>query len=178
MARLRPFILLAVVASVGLSACSSKKVGGMMNLRASGAGPDEFAILPTKPLTMPKSYQTLPTPTPGGENLTDPTPRADAVAALGGNPKYLKAKGIARGDQGIIAVASRYGVSGNIRSVLATEDLEFRRKHRGKLLERLFGTTVYFSAYQPMTLDRYAELKRIRRAGLRAPAAPPDQSKK
>jgi len=175
MSGLRPLILLALAAVIGLSACS-KKAGGMMNLRSSGAGPDEFSILPTKPLTMPKSYSALPDPTPGGSNLVDPTPRADAIAALGGNPKYLNSGGVARADQGVVSTVSRYGVSGNIRTVLAQEDLEFRKKHRGKLLERLFHTTVYFSAYKPMTLDRYAELKRMRRAGVRTPAAPPSTS--
>jgi len=174
---LRPISLLALAAVIGVSACARKE-GGMMNLRSSGAGPDEFAILPTKPLTQPKNYKVLPAPTPGGANLTDPTPRADAVVAMGGNPKYLTAAGVSRGDQGVIATASRYGVSGNIRDVLAREDKEFRKKHRGKLLERLFGVTVYFSAYQPMTLDRYGELERMRRAGVRTVAAPPDTRKK
>jgi len=177
MSGFRPLLLLAVAAVIGVSGCANKD-GSMMNLRSTGAGPDEFAILPTKPLTMPKDFTALPTPTPGSENLTDPTPRADAVAALGGNPKYLRANGIARGDKGIVATATRYGVSSNIREVLASEDTEFRKKHRGKFLERLFGTTVYFSAYRPMTLDRYAELRRMRRAGIRNVAAPPDTRKK
>lgn len=165
-------ILLVLSAVVALSACSRKE-GGMMNLRSSG-GPDEFAILPTKPLTMPKDLTELPPPTLGGSNLTDPTPKADAVAALGGNPKYLTADGIQRGDEGIVATASRYGVNGNIRTALADEDREFRKKHRGRLLERLFGVTVYFGAYEKQSLDRYSELQRMRRSGIRTPAAPPD----
>lgn len=177
MAGLKPFVVLAFAAAVGLSACSNK-VGGMMNLRASGAGPDAFAVLPTKPLVMPANYTSLPVPTPGGENLTDPTPRANAVVALGGNPKYLKSGTIPSADRALIAAVSRYGVAKNIRSTLARADLEFRKKHRGKLLERLFGNTVYFSAYKPMTLNRYAELKVLRKAGIRTPAAPPDTAKK
>jgi len=173
MPKVRPILLLALVAVVALSACA-KKQHSMLNLRSSGVGPDEFAILPTKPLTMPKSYAALPEPTPGGTNSADPTPRQDAVAALGGNPKYLTRAGIPASDRGIISVASRYGSSGNIRGVLAAEDKTFRSKHRGKLLERMFGTTVYFSAYAPQTLDHYAELHRLRGLGIRTPAAPPN----
>jgi len=173
MAKVKPIIVLALAASVVLSACGQKD-GKMMNLRSGGSGPDEFAILPTKELTTPGSYTDLPEPTPGAANLTDPTPRQDAVAALGGNPKILTRAGIPRGDQGMISAVSRYGVSSNIRSVLAEEDKEFRSKNRGRLLERLFGVTVYFSAYEPQELDRYAELKRMRRSGIRTPAAPPN----
>ena len=166
-------VLLALAAMLALSACA-RKDRGLMNLRATGRGPDEFAILPTKPLQQPKSYAELPPPTPGGSNLTDPTPRADATAALGGKPKLLTRDGVPRADQGIISAATRYGVASDIREVLAAEDKEFRRKNRGRLLERLFGVTVYFSAYEPQELDRYAELARLRRAGIRTPAAPPD----
>lgn len=168
----KPLILLALAAIVGLSGCANK--GNMMNLRASGRGPDEFAILPTKPLVAPTDYASLPEPTPGGSNISDPTPIQDATAALGGNPKLLTKTGVARGDVGFIQAASRYGVSGNIRAALAEEDREFRSKNRGKVLERIFGVTVYFSAYEKQTLDRHAELRRLRRAGVRTPAAPPE----
>ncbi len=170
---LKPLILLALAGTIGLSACA-KKDQGMMKLRATGRGPDEFAILPTKPLVQPKIYTELPAPTPGGTNITDPTPRQDAVVALGGNPKYLTRSGIARRDQGLVTAASRYGVAGNIRAELAAEDTVFRSKNRGKFLERLLGVTVYFGAYKNQTLDRYAELKRLRKAGVRTPAAPPE----
>lgn len=176
MVKLKPIVMLALAAAVGLSACG-KKDGGMMNLRSTGAGPDEFSILPTKPLTQPKSYDQLPEPTPGGSNATDPTPRLDAVAALGGNPKNLTRNGVPRADQGLVNVVSRYGVSSNIRTVLADEDLEFRSNNRGRLLERLMNVTVYYGAYAPQTLDRHAELKRLRRLGIRTPAAPPAPTK-
>ena len=176
MRSVNPVILLAVMAVLGASGCTNKE-GGLMNLRSSSHGPDEFAILPSQPLTQPKSYTTLPEPTPGSANLTDPTPLVDASVVLGGSRKKILRAGIPRADQGLVNVVSRYGVSGNIRSVLAAEDRQFRDKHRGKVLERLFGTTVYFSAYEPQTLDRYAELKRLRRLGYRTAAAPPPKTK-
>jgi hypothetical protein len=172
MSRVKPLILLALAATVTLSACSRKE-GTLMNLRSPSRGPDEFAILPTKSLEMPKDVVTLPDPTPGGSNRTDPTPRADAIKALGGNPRALTTAGIPAGDAAIVNTASRYGVSGDIRAVLAEEDREFRSKNRGKLLERLFRVTVYFNVYDDQALDRDAELRRMRRAGVRTPAAPP-----
>ena len=168
----KPVLLLAVAASVVLSGCASQS-SDMLNLRASGRGPDEFSILPTKPLTLPKNYSALPAPTPGSGSLTDPNPQADAVVALGGNARYLSSTGIPASDKAIVSMASRYGVSSDIRTVLASEDAEFRKKNRGKILERMVGLTVYFRAYKKQTLDNYAELERLRRHGIRTPAAPP-----
>ena len=119
----KAMIVLALAASVALSACM-REPGGMMNLRASAAGPDEFAILPTRPLTMPSDYAALPEPTPGGSNRTDPTPIADATKALGGNPKRLAETGrIPAGDGAMVTAASRYGVNADIRGALAEEEV-------------------------------------------------------
>ena len=71
--------------------------------------------------------------------------------------------------------AGRFGTAGDIRQVLATEDLEYRRKHDGRLLERLFNVNVYFKAYAPMSLDQYLELQRWRKAGVRTVGAPPEE---
>ncbi|PIE16624.1 MAG: pyruvate/2-oxoglutarate dehydrogenase complex, dihydrolipoamide acyltransferase (E2) component [Rhodobacterales bacterium] len=168
--------VVALIALGVLSACGGKD-RPLMNIQASSDGPDEFAILPGKPLQSPDFAAPLPAPTPGGSNLTDPTPKADAVAALGGKPGRLALSGpghIGRGDGGLVSYASRFGASGNIRRVLATEDRVFRSKNRGKLLERWFNNTVYFSAYEPMSLDQHRELARFRRLGVKTPSAPPD----
>lgn len=157
-----------------LSACGGgDKEPRLMHLRSATQGPDEFAILPTKPLQMPEDLAALPAPTPGGINLTDPTPEADAVAALGGNPARLKAGGIPASDSALVAQVARFGTSANIREQLAAEDLEYRRANDGRLLERLFSVNVYYNAYEPMSLDQEAELERWRKLGLRTPAAPP-----
>ncbi len=176
MTTLKPFIILVLAAGVVLSACDRKN-SKLMNLRASGYGPDEFAILPTKPLEAPKNFATLPDPTPGGTNLADVHPAEEAAAALGGSAKAVNRTGIPASDSGVIAVATRYGVAQDIRATLAADDQVYRSKHRGKLLERLFGNTVYFNAYEPLSLDRYAELLRLRRAGVKTPAAPPEPKK-
>ena len=83
----RGALVIAAVAILTLSACSnSEGVPELMNVGQPGAGPDEFAILPTKPIVIPENLAELPAPTPGGANLTDPTPNADAIVALGGRP--------------------------------------------------------------------------------------------
>lgn len=165
-------ILLGAV--ILLSACNRDRVPELMNIRSNTAGPDEFGILPTKPLQTPADYASLPEPTLGGANLTDPTPHGDAIAALGGNPALLAQTGVARADQGLLAQTTRYGVAGGIREQLAAEDLAYRKNNRGKVLERLFNVNLYYRAYEAQALDQYRELDRFRRAGVRTPAVPPN----
>lgn len=154
-----------------LSACSSGKPE-LMNIRSTTNGPDEFSILPPKPLELPETFATLPTPTPGGFSRTDPTPNEDAIIALGGTPG---GPGIPAGDAALLGYTSRYGTAGNIRSTLAQEDLAFRTDNQGRILERLFNVNVYFRAYRDFALDQYAELERFRAAGAGNPSAPPAQ---
>ncbi|WP_151720260.1 DUF3035 domain-containing protein [Gemmobacter serpentinus] len=165
--RANPRAYLAAALMLALAACGGSDEPQLMNLRSTGDGPDEFAILPPKPLQMPPNLQALPTPTPGGSNITDPTPLADAVVALGGKP------GAGSNDAALVAYATRNGVAAGIRQTLAAEDLEFRRKNDGRLLERIFDVNVYYRAYAPMSLDQHAELERWRRAGAGNPSAPP-----
>lgn len=161
--------VIALAAMLVLSACA----GGdpeLMNL-TSGEGPDEFGIVPPKPLAMPEDLAALPTPTPGGANLTDRDPEAEAVLALGGKPGA--SVGIPSGDSALYAHAARYGVESGIRTTLASEDLEWRRDNNGRILERLFNVNVYYKAYSDQSLDQQSELARWRALGLRTPSAPP-----
>lgn len=152
-----------------LAACSSDP--HLMSVRSDT--PDEFSVVPSKPLNMPPDLNMLPAPTPGGGNLTDPTPDADAVAALGGNPGQLAAQGIGAADGALINYASRNGRQADIRAQLAQEDVEWRSHHSRRLLETLARTNVYMRAYKPMMLDSGAELQRWRHAGAQTPSAPP-----
>lgn len=167
---MRRAIMLGAVLALG--ACARGEPD-LINFRATDQGPDEFGILPGKPLVLeqlPQDVAALPPPTPGGSNLTDPTPEADAYAALGGSA--AAAGGPA--DGGIVNYATRNGVEPNIRAELAADDLRYRQRRPGLFLERLFGVNTYFDAYAPQSLDQYGELERIRRAGIRNPAAPPE----
>jgi hypothetical protein len=163
---------IAIVAMLGLAACGNRdKQPELMNIKAT-EGPDEFGIVPPKPLEMPESLVELPEPTPGGQNRTDPRPEDDAAIALGGKPQPV-AGGIPSSDAALYAHAGRFGTEAGIRQTLASEDLEWRRDNNGRILERIFNVNVYFKAYRKFWLDQHAELERWRAAGARTPAAPP-----
>lgn len=154
---------------VALAACSQGD-GGLMNIRNTEAGPDEFGVLPTRPLEIPSDLSSLPPPTPGAANRTDPQPQADAIAALGGNVNAGVPPAQA---QDLLGHVARFGAEGDIRAVLAQEDEAFRSRNRGRILERAFNTNQYFAAYRSMSLNQFRELERLRRAGVRTPTAPP-----
>ncbi|MBK6466118.1 MAG: DUF3035 domain-containing protein [Rhodobacter sp.] len=163
---------IAVLAMLGLAACGNRdKPPELMNIR-SGNGPDEFGILPPKPLEMPESLAELPDPTPGGDNRTDPRPFDDASIALGGKPQ-ASAGGVPASDGALYSHAGRFGVESGIRQTLAGEDLKWRRDNNGRILERLFNVNVYFKAYRKQWLDQHAELDRWRAKGVKTPSAPP-----
>ena len=160
-------VLVAVIAVAG---CSRGDGPSLLNLDTETETPDEFAILPTKPLQTPDNLASLPAPTPGGTNRADPTPEADAIAALGGRPEVLN-----RGpeDAGLLTYAARFGSDLGIRQELAREDAAFRRDNYGRLLERSFNGNVYFEAYEDLQLDQRREMERYRAEGVRTHAAPP-----
>lgn len=159
---------LALLAALILAGCDRSEPT-LFNIRSEDRTPDEFAILPSKPLEQPEDLTVLPPPTLGGLNRTDRLPRAEAIVALGGNPNAG-----AGADSALVATTSRYGVQGGIREQLAAEDLDFRRANDGRLLERAFNVNVYYRAYRSQSLDQYSELERLRQAGIRTVAAPPD----
>lgn len=155
-----------------LTACASRGEP-LMNLKQDGAGPDEFGIVPNKPLETPKDLTFLPDPTLGGSNRVDQTPRRDAVAALGGRTGLLDSNRIQVGEQAIVTVASRFGVNPDIRRQLAAEDEAFRKDALILPLERLFKVNVYLKSYESQSLDEQRELLRLRQLGIRTPTSPP-----
>ena len=167
---LRRAALLAL--GLALAACARGEPN-LMRIDRGGPSPDEFAIVPGKPIEIPDTLSTLPPPAPPGSgSRADPTPERDAVAALGGDPARMVPDGQAPAS-GLLASAGRFGTDGNIRAELAAEDAEFRRRNRGRLLERLAGVTTYFDAYSRSELNQHAEQERVRRAGVRSSGAPP-----
>lgn len=162
--------IIALSAMLALVACGTGGAPQLMNLR-TGEGPDEFGIVPPKPLAMPESLSELPEPTPGGANRTDRVPEDEAAVALGGRPGA--AGGIPAGDGALYAHAARFGLESGIRATLASEDLQWRRDNNGRILERLFNVNVYYKAYRKQRLDQQAELQRWRQLGIRTPSAPP-----
>lgn len=159
--------------SLLLAACSGDK--GVRHLSSNGDGPDEFRILPAKPLSEPPNYSYLPPPTPGQSNITDLDPVGDAVAALGGSRKATKKTTIPGGDSSLVNYSGRLGRTQDIRTTLAAEDADFR-KRRGRFTNiRISKQDRYNEIYEKHHLDQYAEQSRWRRAGITTPAAPPSQ---
>jgi len=167
---MRQAILAIGVMACVLSACTAADPD-LLTVRTDD--PDEFAIVPTKPLQQPEDFASLPQPTPGGRNLVDPTPEADAAAALGGNVAVLNRPS---SDGALVSYVGRYGITPNIRGELAASDLAFRQRNPGRILERAFSVTTYYRAYRPQSLDQHAEIERFRAAGVRTPAAPPEEA--
>lgn len=166
-----PFGVIFLASAVALSGCSD---GGLRELKKPGTGPDEFLILPSKPLSEPESYSALPTPTPGGANITDPNPNADAVAALGGSPDRLIAGGaVPTQDLALVTSSGRYGVEPGIRQTLAEDDAKFRKRENRTARFKLFNVDRYGDAYKRQQLDPHAVNERFRRAGVATPSAPP-----
>lgn len=162
--------IIAAAAMLMLAGCAGGDGPQLMNLR-TGQGPDEFAIVPPKPLEMPESLAELPEPTPSGSNRADAQPFDDAILALGGKPSA--GGGIPTGDAALYSHAARFGVEAGIRATLAAEDLDWRRDNKGRILEQLFNVNVYYKAYRTQRLDQQAELARWRALGVRTPSAPP-----
>ena len=164
-------LALAAALSGALAGCARDGPPDLVRLRSEG--PDEFAILPHEPLEPPPSLNVLPPPAPGGTSRADPTPLADATVALGGRPGARAA--VPARDGAVVAYAGRGGVAPGVRTTLAAEDLAARESGSPRLLERLFGVNTYTGVYERQALDQHAELERLRRAGIRTPAAPPEE---
>ena len=165
---------LIIVLALGLSGCAGGRPG-MLNLRGDKQGPDEFSVLPGKPLQSPDDLTNLPAPTPGGTNLTDPTPNADAIAALGGNAAALTRSNIPASDGALVNHVTRYGVLSGIREELAAAD-ETLRKGRGFFPTfGNLGNARYYRIYRKDALDQAKELERLRAFGIKTPSAPPQE---
>lgn len=173
---MRNRIAILILAAMGLSACAGyERDITLRDVRSATPGPDEFSILPSKPLQAPPSLTELPPPTPGAANLTDQNPMADGLVALGGKPERLQDNGVPRGDGALVAHASRSGVDPNVRQDLAAEDEDFRRRKSRFTRIRLVRQDLYNKVYKRETLNARREWNRYRRAGVRTPTAPPPQ---
>ncbi len=138
--------ILATLAVVGLLAACAGGEPDLLTLSDAEPGPDEFGIVPNRPLEQPRDLAELPVPTPGGANRSDLDPLGDATRALGGTPGGATAP--VQGEA-LIAATGRYGTDPAIRSELAAQDRAFREANRGPGAE---------PALQPVDL-----LRRLRR---------------
>ena len=159
-----------IVAAVGLAGCSD----GLRDLRSNDEGPEEFDVLPVKPLSPPTDYSSLPTPTPGGRNLVDPTPNLDAVVALGGTASAATTTSVSTSDTALLAQTRRYGVDSSVRGTLAEADEKFRTRQNRFSRFKLFPVDRDQQAYRREALDPFEEAERYRRAGFGTPTSPPE----
>ncbi|SLN68240.1 hypothetical protein AQS8620_03208 [Aquimixticola soesokkakensis] len=137
-----------------------------LDLTTRSAGPDAFAIVPFKPLEEPANYAALPVPTPGGSNRADQTPKADAIAALGGRGAPVTGNGA------LLAQTGRYGITPSIRAELAAADLRFRRFHDGNFISRMIARNQYEKAYRRYGINPWDESERLAALGIVTPMAP------
>ncbi|MDF1856675.1 DUF3035 domain-containing protein [Pseudooceanicola sp.] len=172
---MKPLRLLILLCLPALAACSGSDRERDISMRSfqNVGGPEEFAILPSRPLEKPTSYASLPEPTPGGGNRADLTPKKDAVAALGGRASALDPSGVPSSEGALVNYASRQGRDPAIRATLAKEDEDFRSRQSRFTKIRLFKVDRYYHAYRREILDPQTIANRYRRAGAPTPTAPP-----
>jgi len=163
-------MIFSVLAMVLLAACGNTD-RPLRDMRTTDGGPDEFSINPAAPLELPETLA-LVTPTPGGTNLADPTPKADAIAALGGNRAAQFAGGIPANDSILVAQVARYGVNADIRAELAERDAALRQRKKLSNVFNPLRRDRYFVLYARQALDADAELARLAALGIRVPNAP------
>ena len=150
-----------------LSACSSDDAR-LRDLYDVGTGPEEFAVLPSKPLTIPSNLNNLPVPDLAAGNLADPTPKLDLIEMLGGS--IDNSISIPEKDKNLLKYVSRAGVDANIREELAEEDRKFLRRMGVLTSVKLFRVDRYNQIYRKMTLSAPKELERWRSLGVRTPS--------
>ena len=151
-----------------LAGCGEGGLAGGLRSAGVGATPDEFMVLPTKPLELPENLaaRPLPPPTTGSANRVDQNPRAEALAGLTGRPGAATANGA--------ALVARVGPGApGIRATLAAEDATYRSQNRGRFFERMFSRDQEALTYRDMTLNAGAEFELLRSQGVRQPPAPP-----
>ncbi len=144
------FACLTITGTVsGCSGAGNADNRGLLERLSDRGGPDEFGVVPQKPLEAPTDFSTLPTP--GGSNLADLTPNADVVVAMtGSGPRDAGAQA---GDAALVA------------AILA---------RAGTAPDDGFGFFALFGGRSDL-LDAQAELQRLRALGVRTPTAPPAQ---
>ncbi len=163
----RTLALILMITLVG--ACSNQ---GLVQIRSTTAGPDEFMVEPKAELETPDNFSNLPPPSPGQGNRADIDPMAEMVTELGGRPSDPNGP-IPASDGALVTAASRYGVSPDIRASLAAEDADFRSRQSRFTQFQLFPENLYNDVYRNQALDARATADAWRRSGARTPSYPP-----
>ncbi len=165
--------IVAVIAALMLVSGCGNNQGGFFGRE----GPNEFSVVPTerlkRPEVLPQQVAELPRPAPGSANRVDMSPVSDITSALGGTNRGQGGIEVPASDRHFVNAAARLGSDADIRRELSAADRAFRNEHRARPLEIALGTNIYYRIYADVTLDAYAELGRLRNAGVITPVAPP-----
>jgi hypothetical protein len=132
--------------------------------------PDEFIVLPRKPLTMPQTIA-LAEPSPGAPSRVEPTPLADARAALG--RQSPQDGGPSAAEQALIAAVGADAADPAVREALTTDGArDLSDSPYG--LEADFGVELTsITRGEPLTREEQeAEAARLRAQGLTVPNTP------
>ncbi len=156
---------------ISLAACGRNQGNGqpLINLRQSAVAPDEFLVVPQKPLETPSDLSQLPQPLPGTTDRVTIDFEADLLTALGGRPSSGGA--VPAADAALVNLVRTGGVTPDIRDVLRAEDQAYRDARKGRLA-RLEKNRLAATLYDPFLLDPLAEAVRLRALGVKIPAVP------
>ncbi len=156
----------------GLSACNRDGNNGrpLLNLRQSAIAPDEFLVVPQKPLETAVDASVLPKPVPGAESRVTIDFEDNLMAALGGR---MRSSGRVPASEAALVSAARSngGTTANIRDIMRDEDQAFREARSGKI-DRLAKKRMAVTVYDQMLLDPEAEVLRLQAMGVKTPAIP------
>ena len=147
--------IITTVALVGaLAGCDNSQgigrfIAGEPN---ADSGPDEFGIVPTKPLELPDDFAALPEPTPAGATLRIHTQRKTPSQRSVAGQNGLIARALAQEKPRCWLRLNAMARLRIFRTVLAEEDKEFRKQNGPKLLERWFNVNTYLKSYDDETL--------------------------
>ena len=134
---------------------------------ASRGTPDEFMVLPTRPLEMPQNLAALPPPTPGAVNRVDYRPHTEAVAGLTGRPGPAGSGGARAGRRGRPARPGDPHRSSPRRTWSGARPTTGGCSSAGSARDR------EALIYRPMVLDAPDAFEQQRARGRQVPAAPP-----
>lgn len=156
-----------LIGALAIAGCSGGGLAGYLRTSGVTSTPDEFMVLPTKPLEMPADLAALPQPVPGARNRVDIDPEELAVAGLTGTPGQVNTVSGA----GLVA---RVGpAEPQIRTVLAVEDATWRAENGGRFFERLFSADKESVIYRGQVLDAPGTFVDLRDRGVDVPSPSP-----
>ncbi len=138
---------LILIAALGVAACGGDdqaedagvNLANIVGLKKNP--PDEFAVIPTAPLELPKDFTALPPPNPGERSRLVSDPVSDAREALLGDsaPKAANAR-VSTSEAALLSASGSTAASSDIRTVLDAEQAASDDAEQQYLLDRVFPT--------------------------------------